>query len=146
MSFEDFTTNPALSNGAIQKEIRFSSQSDLFASFHDRGVKLAVGRNIGYLLVAGMRCNLWIPAFFEELKSASVIPILISDARASQLPNFTTHNEAILHFNGWLQWYGYSTVDHWDILIQKPLAGSDQVIPDGNKNAFYFDWFCDLNR
>jgi hypothetical protein len=145
-NFEEFTGTPTWGSGAIHHGVRYATRSDLFANSSDDAVRLAAHRGLTHVLVAGMRCNLWMPSFFEKLRRSGIRPLWVADLsdvafyRRAQVGRFTTHTEATAHFANWLSEAGFATVSHWQLLNQAD-AGQNRVVYDGNLNAFNFDWY-----
>jgi hypothetical protein len=107
--FGDFERNPVFVNGSIHRALRYSTSADFFADTHDMAVKIASDLNIEYLVVAGMKCNLWLPAFFEQLKSVGIEPLYLYDLsdvaffRATQREQMT-HMSRLSRFSGRGSW------------------------------------------
>jgi hypothetical protein len=135
------------SSTAIHRDLRYATGSDLFTDSEDHIVRLAVDRGWKYLIVSGMKCNLWVPSLFEKLKKSGIAPIWVSDLsdvafyRPSQLTHFTTHRDAAISFEKWLLNQSFSIGNHWDLLDQDPPRSAKAVKFDGNMNAFLFDWY-----
>jgi hypothetical protein len=145
--FEKFTDSPTWQNTAIHRNLLYSSSADLFVDSADQIVRLAIHRKLTHLMVAGMKCNLWIPSLFEKLKISGVNPIWIADLsdvafyRKSQIDHFMTHLEAAARFRNWVSGRGYGVVNHWDVLNQQQPEIPKKVAFDGNWGAFFFDWY-----
>jgi hypothetical protein len=148
--FGDFDRFPIPSNGSIHRSIRYSTNSDWFADTHDRALKIVIDLNIEYLIVAGMKCNLWLPAFFEQLKELGIEPIYLYDLsdvaflRAAQKEKIDTHVEALKKFWSWIIERGFKIVNHFFLIDREPLLRpkGGSIKWDGNKDAYYFkDYF-----
>ena len=143
--YTDYNNNPAPCNGTIHHDIKYSTKQDFFVSNHVHGVKLAKKLGIENLIVGGMRCNYWLPPFFEMLKNENIKTFYIWDLsdvayfRASQLPKLDTHNKALAHFWTWVVKNYGATVNHFALIDRLvPKIPQKDFEFDGNPNAYYF--------
>ncbi|KAK8893443.1 hypothetical protein M9Y10_021865 [Tritrichomonas musculus] len=177
--YEEFDTNPIPLNGSIHHDILYSTQSDLFVSVneydsidkpnkndkdevfnyencykynsHINVVYLAKERGLTHLIVGGMKCNMWLPPLFEQLKKAGIQPIYLYDLsdvvflRSAQLTALDTHTIALKKFWTWINEKYGMILNHFDILDRplspKPFARNTRF--DGNQDAYSFREFFD---
>jgi hypothetical protein len=149
--FGDFDKNPAPSNGSIHSALLYATNSDRFADSPATAARLAHDAGAEFLVVGGMKCNLWLPAFFEQLRAVKIEPIYLYDLsdvaffRAAQKERVDTHNDALKLFWTWIAAAGFKIVNHFVFLDRLPMlrpAGAGTRF-DGNKDAYYFKEFFD---
>ena len=144
--FNDYNDNPAQCNGSIHHDILYSTSTDYFVNSHEHAVDIILKLGVKYVITGGMRCNYWLPPFFEALKNNFVKPIYLYDLsdvaffRAAQKKKLDTHTKALAHFWNWIMKNYGATVNHFsliDRLIPKDNFGK-KIKFDGNKDAYYF--------
>jgi hypothetical protein len=149
--FGDFDRHPAPSNGSIHHALLYATNTDLFADSPTTAAKLALDLGAEFLVVGGMKCNQWLPAFFEQLRAVKIEPIYIYDLsdvaffRAAQKEKVDTHNDALKLFWAWIAAAGFKIVNHFVFLDRLPMVrpvGAGGRF-DGNKDAYYFKEFFD---
>lgn len=179
--YDEFNTNPIPLNGSIHHDILYSTKSDLFVAIneydniddssksskdnninyeysyqynsHINVVYLAKERGLTHLIVGGMKCNMWLPPLFEQLKAVGIQPIYLYDLsdvvflRSAQSKVLDTHIIALRHFWKWVNKKFGMIVNHFDILdralLDKPFETNAKF--DGNQDAFSFREFFDPN-
>ena len=146
--FEDFDKAPAQKSAAIHREILYSLAGDAFVDEHWKVVRLAAELGAKYVIVAGMRCNYWVPALFEQLREAGMSPVYVNDLsdvafyREAQKARLDTHVDALRHFWTWLVNHGYLLVNHFYLLDRNRAENPVAYKFDGNTDAYYFrDYF-----
>lgn len=174
--YEEFNSNPIPLNGSIHHDILYSSKSDLFVAVneyntidsqikndnfnnensyqynsHINVVYLAKERGLTHLIVGGMKCNMWLPPLFEQLRAVGIQPIYLYDLsdvvflRSAQSKVLDTHIIALRHFWKWVNKKYGMIVNHFDILdralLAKPFETNAKF--DGNQDAFSFREYFD---
>lgn len=142
--FSDPQIPPPQASGDIHRDILYSTQGDFFVDEHSKAVPLAVQLGVKYVIVAGMKCNLWMPALFEQFRTAGLSPIYMYDLsdvafyREAQKEKLDTHVEALKHFWTWIVGHGYRIVNHFFLLDRHPPRNPITYKFDGNQDAYYF--------
>lgn len=147
--FDDYNKDPAPVDTAIHHAFMYSSQEDYFVNERENAIRLALDAGAKYLIVCGMNCNQWLPAFFEQARSVGLQPLYLYDIsdvtyfRATQGKKLETHVAAIEHFYHWLIKQGYLIVNHFMLIDRHPIGKSPYEYHfDGNMQAHYFrDYF-----
>ena len=147
--YDDFEKNPAPENGSIHHDILYSTSYDLFVNKHINVVYLAIEKKLSHVIVGGMKCNMWLPPLFEQLRAAGIQPIYMYDLsdvvffREAQIEKIDTHTNALQHFWKWINKEYGMIVNHFAILDRPPTLNlNDQKITyDKNTEAYDFSDF-----
>jgi hypothetical protein len=147
--FDDYNEKPHPSNGSIHHDLLYATSTDFFADSPETALKIALEQKAQIIVTGGMKCNQWLPSFFEQAKAVGIEPLYLYDLsdvayfRAAQQSKLETHVDALKFFWGWLVKKGCKIVNHFYLLDREPkFAPFANFKFDGNTAAYYFkDYF-----
>lgn len=142
-----YDEEPSPLDGKIHHDILYSTTTDYFVAQISKVVDVAIDLKLSHVIVGGMKCNLWLPPLFSQLKSYGIQPIYIYDLsdvayhRETQINKIDTHTKALEHFRKYLLKNDFQIVNHFTFIDRpfptKPLGRNIKF--NGNSKAYYHE-------